>query len=292
MEEFMSILAGLAFALTSVSGKLALKNGATASQTTLMTLLVSVPLFALLLFLSGFPQAQGVLLWQALGWFSAAGIVSSLMARIMYFKSIGLIGPSRLTQLVATDSLFAIVFAFVLIGQHLSPSHIVAIVLITVGVFLIGSERREEAPTEGHKRLTGTFLGLGCGALYALRSTFIGMGLILVPSPIWGAFVGNFIALFVYLAYLMFTHHLSVILPKQPGAIKWSVMAGLSYFAAWVTMFYALVDTQVAVVAALKNIAPLFSMGLSWLMIGKEEHLSGRVVVSCSLMILGVLVTL
>lgn len=294
MPELLGVATGFFFALTSVGGKLASKGGATASQTTLMTLVVSTPFFALLLLVPGqMPTAAVIWNWQAIFYFVAAGLLSSIVARIMYFSAVDLVGPSRLNQLVATDSLFALAVAAVLVGERVTWVAMAGIGLITLGVFMISSERNGSGrAADRQAQLKGVAFGLGCAALYAFRNTFIRMGLDLAPSPAWGAAVGNTVSLAVYLVYLQFGTGLRSALPRGRAAVKWTFVVGLAYCGAWLTMFYALQGTQVALLTALKNTAPFFSMALAWLLIGKEERLNLRILASGATIVAGVLLVM
>lgn len=289
MGSLLALLSGFCFALGSVTARFALRSGASVGQTVVMSLLPSAAFFGILALVPGFRPA-GPGLWDpvALAWYAAAGILGSVVGRILNFRALQLLGPARLNQLVATDALFSVVLAYFLTGERLGTMSLAGIFVVTAGVMLLSTEG--EAPRPGHR--PGMVLGLVCALVYALRNILISLGNRQTGAPVWGAMVATWAAVLVYTAYLAAAGGLRTALPARGRGLAPGLLSGAAYVGAWLTLFYALRLEDPSVVTALKNTLPLFAIALSWLLLRQEERLNRRVAVSALVITAGVAMVL
>jgi drug/metabolite transporter, DME family len=290
MGSILALLSGFFFALASLSAQLAMRAGATPDQTVMVTLLVNGGIFGLLVSIPGFAPT-GVQSWHPVGllWYACAGILASVIGRMINFRALHLLGPARLNQVVATDALMSVVLAYFLTGERLRPVTILGIVTVTLGVMLLSTER-EAVPRPG--RQFGLFLGALAALIYALRNILINLGNQLTAAPVWGIAVANWAALLLFLLIHLGAGTLRRSLPPRGRPLGAALFCGLAYVLAWLTLFFALHLAAVSVVTALKNTLPLFALALSWLLLRQEERLNLRIGVSAVIITAGIAVIL
>lgn len=81
-----------------------------------------------------------------IGFFILGGLLTSFLGRILWMRSIRLIGPARATSLEATYPLFAAALAVVLLGEHLGVDGWIGAVLAIGGILLLGNEGAARKP--------------------------------------------------------------------------------------------------------------------------------------------------
>jgi len=78
--------------------------------------------------------------------FGYAVIGPLFLTNILWFTAIGRVGPSRASLFANLQPFFAVIFALVLLGEHLNRWEIVGGVAIAAGIVLERSRRRPLAP--------------------------------------------------------------------------------------------------------------------------------------------------
>jgi drug/metabolite transporter (DMT)-like permease len=93
----------------------------------------AVVLVAALLFAG--PPGGAPLDWTlALG----AGVVGVALSSVLFYVALARIGAARTTMLFATSALWGVAFAAVLLRETLGPLHLLAAVLVALGIAALG----------------------------------------------------------------------------------------------------------------------------------------------------------
>jgi len=249
----------------------------------LVNVVVVVPLVALV---HGVPV---VTLESALA-FVAAGLFGSLLARLVGMKSIEAIGASRTSPIIASNVLFASLFAVVLFGERLTPVHAAGIVFIIAGVALIAWETGNGAETDRSLREVGLSLSLPvlAAVLIGFEPVFIRLGLDGGSAVLPGVAIKAVAATVGFVLYLLVTNTLRPGMLRWSADMKWYLGAGLSSTLGIVTYFAALEVAPVVVVVPLLQTSPLIVVALSALFLpARLERITTRLVAGALIVVVG-----
>ncbi len=110
---------------------------------------------------------------------AASGVIGLTIGDGCYFKSLVILGPRISSLLTASSPIFAVVIAWVFVGQHMTPLDLLGIGLTLAGISWVILERnRVSFGAQGGSKTLGYSLGL-CGSVaqaVALTMAKVGMG--------------------------------------------------------------------------------------------------------------------
>lgn len=133
---FFALLTALFWGGASILEKTGLKNIDPLTAVTWRSLALTIILFSYNLAVRGGEKLIQVD-WRSLGFIVGAGIFSGLLAQITYFTALKTGEISRVVPIAGSYPLIAAVLAFLLLGEQLSWTKILGIILIIIGVFLL-----------------------------------------------------------------------------------------------------------------------------------------------------------
>ena len=196
--------------------------------------------------------------------FVAAGVAGALLSRILMFESIQHIGASRTSPIVASNVIFATLFAIVIFGDSITLLHFVGILLIVASIAYISYETSND-PESVSREPTASVI-----TLPILAALFIGMEPIFVSIGLsFGTSILTGLAITVSTAFLGFSTYLRVLskLPR-PNLVfepefKWHLGAGLTTTVAMLSYFASLQSTPVIFVVPIIQTSPLFIILIS-----------------------------
>lgn len=219
-------------------------------------------------------------------YFIAAGFIGPFLGRILLYTGIGRVGAAIASPLHSTKSLFATLAAVVILGESLTTSIVLGILLIVVGAASISSE---EAGGTIEKKWSKTDLlfPIMSSVCLGIASLFRKFGLNDLPSPVLGVAVQNVTAL-VFLPVLILAQRNT---PKAISMEKraWFIfcLAGLCLVGSQLALFYALGSGQVMIAVPLSSLNPLFVVILVGVFLRKAERVTGKIVLGTLLVIVG-----
>lgn len=220
--------------------------------------------------------------------FAAAGFAGSLLARLLMYESVDLIGASRTAPIVSSNVFFATVLAVVFLDETLTIAHFVGIVCIVGGVVVLSWETASSEPDQS-LRDVGLSLSLPVAAAAAVGAEpiFVAIGLAEGTPPLPGVMVMAVTATLGFVAYLVMVR-VPVRVPLRSPALGWYVGAGISSTIALVTYFAALQVAPVVVVVPLLQTTPLVVAVLSALFLPQRlEQVTVSVVAASVVVVLG-----
>lgn len=255
--------------------------------------------------------------WEATGlsWFVAAGLLGTFIGRILLFAGPRRIGPVRTASITNTAPIITIGIAVVALGEELSSTAIVAVVLVLIGLTVLTleafqtsdqtigrtSDEAAEAAVQatdekpvvhrpGRRETTrrvivrfGTpaIVGLGLAALSAVSfgtaRVTRRIGLDTMPDPLVGAMVGASTALVSNLLFQAWQGRLgSVVLDSLRDVRVRLWLAGVCSTIGLLTFFLALRLEPLSHVAVIAASETIITLVVGSLLFRKSERLSIR----------------
>ncbi len=221
--------------------------------------------------------------------FAAAGVAGMFVARLLLFRSIKAIGASLTSPIVASNVLFATVFAVIFLDERLTAVHFAGIVLIVAGLAVVSWETNASTPSDQSIRETGGTLVLPVAAAVCIgiEPIFISIGLAEGTATLPGVVVMASVATIGFVGYLVWTGAVRR-LPVRDGPMKWYVAAGVFTTIGFVSYFAALELAPVVIVMPLLQVTPLLVVVFSALFLpARLERVTWRVVASAAVVVIG-----
>ncbi len=284
----LAVVAAVGFAGQFLCIRLGTETG-TVSDAVLVVLLSNVLLIIPALIFFHAPPYSDLLTPRSFASFAAAGFVGMVVARILMFTSIKRLGANITSPVIASNALFATVFAVIFLGERPTVGHYAGIVLIVVGIAFVSWETATVESTDQTIRQTGATLLLPVAAAVAIgiEPIFVSTGLAAGTPILPGLFVMAGSATICYTLYLLWTGSLSLISVRSSDT-AWFVAAGISTTIGFTAYFAALEIGSVALVMPLLQLTPLIVVALSALFLPQRlERVTWRVTASAIVVVVG-----
>jgi drug/metabolite transporter (DMT)-like permease len=303
-----------------------------------------------------------------LAWFVAAGVLTTLMGRSLFFASMKVIGPSRAASLKGTSPIFTAVLAVLAVGEAYSLRRGLGTVVALAGLWILNGEMESMAgraaragvatsganpgsapdgglagrpsdagaapealpsyegrpappPVEGgsgqedrdgsgpgaspgsgsggaapaqkaagwlagHRR--GVLLGLLCAASFGSGAVLRKVGLDVLPTPVLGSWISSTLACATIFATTGAGGRLGEALRNNRRGLGPFLLAGVATTIAQLMVFVAYSLSAVSLAAVLASLDPVFTVGLSSLVLRRErEHITPRTVLGVLLTVAG-----
>jgi DME family drug/metabolite transporter len=221
-------------------------------------------------------------------YFILAGLFAPGIARVFRDMSILRLGVTLTSPIVATNTLFAVIFATLLLQEPVTLSLIVGVILVVGGVNLI-SYRRGIQAWRGRDLLYPLVAAL----LFAASTNIRKVGLELSDLPILGAAITSSISLLILsITVLVSSRPRGPVLAVNSMAVKYFVIASLMSSIAFVFYFVSLSQGLLVRVQPIAATNPLFALLFSHLFLKDMERVTPRIVIGSALIFLGILFVL
>ena len=211
--------------------------------------------------------------------FAVAGILGPGISQVLFTFAIREAGPSRASATVGMAPLFAVTFAFVLLGEPIVAGILVGAVLIVTGGVLLASETGRPE----HVKTIGLLLALAGACVFAFRDTFVrwlAVDRTVAPElAISATLIAG--ALTILVAVLVSRRRPNV--RSLPAFLPAGLLFGLSY----VSLYEAFFRGRLSVVAPLVATESLWGVGLSALFLRNIEGVGRRLVIGACFVVVG-----
>lgn len=197
--------------------------------------------------------------------FAAAGFTGMFVGGVLMFTSIKRLGANITSPVIASNALFATVFAVLFLGERPTVGHYFGIVLIVIGIAAVSRETVAVADQDqSAQRIGASLLLLPVAAAVAtgIEPIFVSTGLAEGTPVLPGLFVMASSATISYILYLVWTESLHQV-PIQSSATVWYLVGGVSTTIGFAAYFLALEVSSVALVMPLLQLTLLIVVGLS-----------------------------
>src|SRR2546423_3499363 len=249
---------------------------------------ISVPSFTLLFLLfSPLILAGEPVVWQGLPIFIPIGLFFPATLTFLPFASTRALGPVITSTLGNLAPLFAVALAVVLLHEPLRALQLTGLVIAVIGAVIITVTRPRDL---GHWRSWALLLPLGGALIRGVVPPIVKLGLEIWPSPLWACLVGYIMSSLVVLIVQRIRKG-SFLAEASPQGRFWFAVTGISNGLSALTLFAAVRNGPVTLVAPLVAIYPLVTVILSAMLL-KHVVITPRIVAGTVLTVAGVALVL
>lgn len=225
--------------------------------------------------------------------FVCAGLAGSLFGRLCQFRAVETIGASRAAPVIASTALFSAAVAVAVLGETLTASHGVGIVLVVGGVSYISWTTATDPADPRPVREVGLSLALPVLAalFFAVEPVFISWGLAAGAPVVAGLAIEVVAAAIGFFGYLAFTGDLPTANRLAGPSLRWYVGGGIASTVALLAYFLALEVAPVVVVVPIVQVSPLVVLALSAAFLPRGvERVTWDLAVAAAVVVVGAVV--
>ena len=282
-----ALVSSFSFSLNTVLARRGLAS-ASASAGAFVTVMVGVPMFLVAALVTGQLSNAGEVAPTGYAQLAAAGVIHFGLGRYCNYRAVGAIGATRATPIQALTVPYAVLIAFLFLGEKVNIVMGAGIALMLVGPAMM-VERRTAPAVQGASDTSPAFeLKQAEGYLFAALSVgFYGTSPILIRAAlagtadlaVFGGLVAYTAAAGALIATLVVPARRDLIGAMRFGTVRLFLGAGFFVFAAQMFRFIALSLAPVGVVTPLMRTGAVFVLGLSWAVNRHLEKITWQVVV-------------
>jgi drug/metabolite transporter (DMT)-like permease len=249
---------------------------------------ISVPSFTLLfLLVSPLILAGEPVVWRGLPIFAAIGLVFPALLTLLTFASNRALGPVVTSTLGNLAPLFAVALAIILLHEPLHALQSGGLVIAVAGAVIITATRPRDF---GGWRSWALLLPLGGALLRGVVPPIVKLGLEIWPSPLWACLIGYVMSSLVVLGVERVRNGSFIADAPWPGRF-WFAVTGICNGLSALTLFAAVRNAPIALVAPIVAIYPLVTMILSGITL-RHVRITPRIVAGSVLTVAGVALVL
>ena len=209
------------------------------------------------------------------------------VGRVLLFETIRNLGAARAGTVIASQLIFASLFAALLLGE--SPTFSVAggTLLVFLGIFavaLAGSDLRHKPPGYNFRR--GMIAGISTGVIWGF-AFIVTKELLAFYDALTASFLTIIFAAFYQGIFVLVTvRPVRRIIPERKSMVLF-VSSGILTSFAFYAFLIALSLGPVIIVAPFASLSPLFTALVSYIFIQKIEFVDRRLSLACVVVIIG-----
>ena len=221
---------------------------------------------------------------QGLEYFVFAGIFAPGIARRFRDMEIFRLGVAVTSPIVATTTLFAVLFATVFLQEPMTVSLIVGAIFVVTGVNIV-SYRRGMQRVRWHDLLYPLIAAL----LFAASTNIRKVGLQTSDMPILGAVVTSSVSLLLLYVSSLWSRERHVSLLKlNANTAKYFVVSSITSSIAFLLYFLSLSQGLLVRVQPIAATNPLFAIFFSYLLLPDMERVTLQIVIGAILIFIGI----
>ena len=249
---------------------------------------VSIPSStALFICVAPFALADATIVWAAVPIFAAIGLMFPGSVTLLTFAANRALGPVMTGTLGNLAPLFAVALAFVMLGEPLRAMQFGGLVIAVAGAVIITVTRPRDF---GDWRSWALLLPLGGALLCGVVPPIVKLGLEIWPSPLWACLIGYVMSSLVVLIVQRVRKGTFVVEAPWPGRF-WFAVTGICNGLSALTLFAAVRNGPITLVAPVVAIYPLVTMLLSAMLL-HHVRITPRIVAGTVLTVAGVALVL
>jgi uncharacterized membrane protein len=249
---------------------------------------ISVPYFTLLfLLLSPLLLHGEPVVWPALPIFMAIGLFFPASLTLLTFASNRALGPVITSTLGNLAPLLSVTAAVVLLQEALQPQQLIGLVVAVAGAAVITVTRPRDL---GHWRSWALLLPLASALVRGIVPPIAKLGLAIWPSPLWACLVGYVMSSMVVLTVQRLRKGSLMVQAPREG-LFWFALTGISNGLSALSLFAAVRNGPITLVAPIAAIYPLVTVAMSAVML-KHVAITTRIALGTALTVVGVALVL
>ena len=281
-----ALIAGISIAVMAICVRIVTKMGGNSFTAVLVSLFLNVIIIVPIAAIMHYPD-YGITLTSLLA-FIGAGVAGTLTGRVFYFKGIEKVGASRGDSIKATMPIFATIIAVLVLGESPTLIHLIAIVAVVIGVWIIMWEMlRNKSNDDIIGKTKNLIYPIAAAICFGFEPNFARIGVLEGTPPQVGVSIKVLVALVGFALYFLWKKKLPKIsdVVQERGLFKWYIGAGLANTSMMVFYYEAIARAPVTFVAPILQTSPLFVVIMSYLWIQDIERISWRLIVGVLVMI-------
>jgi len=177
--------------------------------------------------------------------------------------------------------------AVVLLQEPLHPPQLLGLIVAVAGAAIITVTRPRDL---GHWRSWALLLPLASALIRSGAPPIVKLGLEIWPSPLWACLIGYVMSSLVVLSVERVRNGSFVADAPWPGRF-WFAVTGVCNGLSALTLFAAVRNGPITLVAPLAAIYPLVTVALSAMLL-KHIEITGRIVAGAALTVTGIVLVL
>lgn len=221
--------------------------------------------------------------------FAAAGVSGSWLSRAFQFRSVRAIGASRTSPVVSAAALISAILASVILGETLTPLHVIGTILVVFGVAVLSQES-----TPAGDRASSTdaqwplLLPLLAALFLGVEPIFVKIGLAEGTPRLVGLAIMVSAATAGFVGARLVRGDIPRWSTMDASSLRWFVGAGIATTIALLAYLAALEAAPVVVVIPIVQAAPLLVVTLSFAFLPRQlERVTWRLAVGAAVTVLG-----
>lgn len=210
-----------------------------------------------------------------LGWLALSSLIGIVAGDTLYFRCLQILGARKALLIACTSPLFALVFGFLFLQQHIGLVVLAGILMTLFGIATVVADRRADVEAPGllpGRFRTGVIFGLlsaGCQALGGLCSTIGMRDCGALEAMMVRLLVAGFVTVFVLLSQKATRKSLSQTF--QWNYLKFVIPATAigTWLGIWCCQI-AYKSADLAIAQTLMATCPLFAIPVVWIVFGHK----------------------
>lgn len=215
--------------------------------------------------------------------FALAGIVQPALSVTLATEGIKRLGPTLHSGLAATNPLFAVLLAVLILGETVTWPIAIGTGAIIAGTIISAQNRGHGGSL--HWPLWALLLPLGAAFFRASSLSLVKLGFEEVPSPLFAVLVTYSVSFVIVSANFSLSRHR---LPRFNSGYKWFFFAGILNGASILSLSFAAKIGQIVTIAPISACTPIISMLLS-LFVFRREVITWQIVLALLLVVPGII---
>lgn len=287
----LALLAGFCLAASFVFLRRGVHRSGEISSTIPIFSFVGLVIFGLPVFISGELARLTSLTWLGVGSLAGAGVVHFILGRISGFTSVRLIGANRAVPIYTCNLLIAVMLGILFLGEALTISLFVAVVLIFGGIVLIGTRggsEKQNKDTPEDSLAMGVLTALGAALCWGISPFLVKIGLREVGSPLLAAFISYAAASVIIGIWLLPPKNSEKLRHVDRSSLAPIIIAAVTMALAHLLRYTALHYSALTMVQPLFTTQALFVFPLSFLINRQIEVFSLRIILGAISVVTGV----
>ena len=232
-------------------------------------------------------------IWQpapiAFAWFALLGSVQHLLARMLSFTAISMIGASRSSPIVSTSPIFAAALAITLLGERPNAFVYIGTLMVVGGMVLVvtGGLQAGRARPEVRSNNLGYLFAIGASVAFGARDVIAKHVTSEFAPPLVTA---TFSLLIGTLLLVVFSHRqiVSSFVPSQRGYVGQAMMAGICSGLATLFLYSALSRAPVTVVSPVVSAFPLVTLAGAHIFLSRLESINPSIAIGTLITVAGI----
>jgi len=293
----LALLSAVTFAITNAAVRRGVLSGSPVQATTL-SIPVGVPVFLLALGLGGGFDVFGQLPRASVIAFAVTGITHFIIGRYANYRAIGAIGTNLAGPVMQFNLVVSLILAILFLGETLTLSRIIGILLIFTGPAVVSREgarraRYAIAAAEFKPRMLEGYVFAGLSALcYGMSPVLLrfaggGRGL---DAVLAGGVISASTGSVAILLLLVAPGHWREVRGVGPEALKWFLFSGVMVYVSQIFYYMAIALAPVTIVAPVSALSNIFRIHASRWLNPRHEIFGPQVLVATAVSFLGVVV--